>query len=111
MLDDRYIWFQPKKREDGKLNIVTTKELFEQADQERTYFFDNLQYWTYDSTHKTLTHVQKGYEVELEKVSSKAEYLEWIMHLHGKIWMTANAFVELVTAFQYLIRRNQLPAE
>lgn len=110
MENEKYIWPQPK-RTGGALQVMTTSELVDKADQQRKMFFKNLRYWKHNATNKTLTHVKDGYEVDLERFSSQAEYLEWILHLHSKLWMTESAFVEFVTALQYLIDRKKLPAK
>jgi hypothetical protein len=110
MSKDKYIWPQPEERADGKLNPISNDEMLRRAEQQEAEFFENLQHWQYAPTAQTLTHKEADYEVSLADFSSKSEYLGWIMHLHGKLWMSVDAFAEFVTAISYLKQHEELPA-
>ncbi|WP_458789420.1 hypothetical protein [Adonisia turfae] len=109
--DDRYIWPQPEAQDRNGLKVITNDQLCLKAEQQEKDFFNNLEYWKHDPKKKVLVHLKAGCEVDLEDFPSKAEYLEWIMHMHGKTWMTVNAFVEFVTALSYLVDRHELSAD
>ncbi|NJM87969.1 MAG: hypothetical protein HC847_13120 [Hydrococcus sp. RU_2_2] len=43
------------------------------------------------------------YDVDLDAIADRKQYLEWILRIHSKQWMTESAFAEFVTATRYLL--------
>lgn len=58
--------------------------------------------WVYDPELMTLTYEPYGYEIDLEKVTSSAEMLDWIFQVNGKEWGRAN-MRDLIDAFDRLL--------
>lgn len=95
-----YIWDQP---EDDKLEVLSNDQLIERAEQFERDFFRTMQYWQHIPSHRVLVYRETNYEVDLDQMNTPSEYLGWILNLHGKQWMTAEALTEFITATNFLI--------
>lgn len=57
--------------------------------------------WRLDAKLLTLTHI-RGYEIDLERIHSSAEMLDWIFQVLHKIWCTPETTKGLLDAFDAL---------
>ena len=100
-MSENLIWAHTEEPEDE--DIVTFAELRNQVDRAEVRFFENLEYWTYQAEEGLLRHNSPLYDVYLDHIPNNQAYLEWILRMHSKQWMTKEAFVEFMTATRYLI--------
>lgn len=100
-MSENLIWAHTETPEDG--DFMTFAELRNQVDRAEVRFFENLEYWTYQADEGILRHNDPIYEVYLEHIPNTEAYLEWILRIHAKQWMSKEAFVEFVTATRYLL--------
>jgi hypothetical protein len=58
--------------------------------------------WLLNPGKLTLTHegVSGGYEIDLERINSAAQILDWIFQVQGKSWADATAVHDLLRAFE-----------
>lgn len=100
-MSENLIWAHTETSEDE--SFITIAELQNQVDRAEVRFFENLQYWNYFPEPGILQHKTPLYDVYVEHLSSRSNYLDWILRIHGKQWMTQEAFVEFMTATRYLL--------
>ena len=100
-MTETYIWPQSE----GPTSF-TYDEFMKKDEEDKKKFFRNLKYWRHNKKLKTLTHIKFNYEVDLERITSSDGYLDWIMTVHGKRWMTAEALAEFITATKYLLENE-----
>jgi hypothetical protein len=98
-MSEKLIW-QHAEDEDG---LKTISELREKIKDERALFFEHLQHWQILKEDRILSHKAPVYDVDLDAIGDKNSYLEWILRIHSKQWMTVEAFAEFVTATRYLL--------
>ena len=59
--------------------------------------------WKWDIERGVLVHEHSHYEVDLERMTSSAELLDWIFQLEGKTWMTREAMGHFIEAIQFIV--------
>ncbi|MGL5877328.1 MAG: hypothetical protein ACRC2V_06050 [Xenococcaceae cyanobacterium] len=101
-MSEKLIW-QHAESEESDSELMTIAELREKVKDERAKFFEHLQYWQLLKDDRILSHKSPVYEIDLDAIGNKNSYLEWILRLHSKQWMTIEAFAEFVTATRYLL--------
>jgi hypothetical protein len=59
--------------------------------------------WQYDVERLVLVHNETGYEVDLERMRSSAEMLDWIFQIRPKRWVTSKTMADLLEALEILL--------
>jgi hypothetical protein len=60
--------------------------------------------WTYDPEWRTLSHEETPYyQIDLEKIRTARDVVDWLAHLSKKMWVTREDLGELVCAFHELL--------
>jgi hypothetical protein len=54
----------------------------------------NRSAWVYRRSNLTLTHRESDYEVDLERIKSSGDMMDWIAQLNEKAWVTPQALGE-----------------
>ena len=62
----------------------------------------NFGNWLYNADNKTLTHTKAWYEIDLERVTSADDMIDWIFQVSPKLWVTRKDLADLIYAFDYL---------
>lgn len=58
----------------------------------------SLTYWTFSGKGLTLTYKKSGYWISIDEVLTAEDYLDWLLQLSSKSWMTPDAFIEFIKA-------------
>ena len=58
--------------------------------------------WVFDRESLTLTHQPNGYEIDLERITTSAQMLDWIMQITGKRWGDVKTVGALCKAFEHI---------
>jgi hypothetical protein len=60
--------------------------------------------WKFNKKNLTLTHGHIRYEIGLEGCITSAKVLDWVLQLHGKIWMNDEDCRNLIEALPVLLK-------
>ena len=60
--------------------------------------------WRLNAANLTLEHVNGGYYVDLEKMNTSAQMLDWIFQVRGKVWASDQDMGNLLTALDEIFR-------
>ena len=60
--------------------------------------------WVFNSENLTLTNKAKDYEIDLEKIHSSADILDWIFHVFDKTWCDQKTISDLLLAFNEILK-------
>ncbi len=60
--------------------------------------------WVFDSKRLTLTHKVVKYEIDLEKIRSSADIIDWIFQSIGKRWADPETIFDLLQALEKLLK-------
>ena len=103
-MSENLIWAHTDEDPDNEYgNSMTIAELRKKVVQDKAKFLENLKYWTYMTDLQVLQHKSPLYDVYLEDLSDRPAYLDLILQIHSKQWMTIEAFAEFMTATRYLL--------
>ena len=59
--------------------------------------------WIYDPSRLLLKHERTTFEVDLERCTTAARVLDWVLHLAGRPWIDPDDLLELLTALNALL--------
>ena len=78
------------------------KRVYEELDERLTSGWGK---WTLDLETNVLVHQERAdYEVDLDRMATTTEVLDWIFHLTGKNWLTEEDLGHLVRAVAGILR-------
>lgn len=83
----------------------------------RSYWDDNSELpqllresnWKYKRSSLTVVHDPRGYCIDLKRITSSAQLLDWIYHVNEKSWATPTDVGELVRLLGHIFAEHPAP--
>lgn len=93
----------PYEHTNGPVRVISLKALSEAPRPPSHVNGMRWGKWRFDARQLTLTHTDVDYEIDLEKLNTCAEMLDWIFQAATKTWCSPEDAGHLLTALRVLL--------